>query len=393
MLDLLIWLVSWVSAVVCSFCCGSGTASFLCGNELRRCRATEDSQVILRDVEEGVEANEEKLPTADEPHLEDTMGGEEKIARAKGRELVRRYSISLWKRIAVRALFYFLLSYILAAIIVALVVLVAYTPFPSVGSSDCKPSCASNDAYCCTYLTPDVPKQDVYITMDDGTSVHGWWIPSYNESNTTLLYNHGSGGNIASNYRLQRYRFLRNLGLNLFVYDYPGYGKSSGASSEASVMKAGEAALDWVLRSKGRMPSELFCLGRSMGSAVAVDLAAKMARAQTPFRGLILESAFTSYKDAASINLPVLGWIVHLVWAPNMNSLSLISRTRSCLFEYHSKVDEWVPYAQGEKLFSTSDSPASCKEWVSDDKARHDDPMPQAEQKAMREWISKTRLQ
>ena len=61
-------------------------------------------------------------------------------------------------------------------------------------------------------------------------------------------------------------------GLNLFVYDYPGYGKSSGASSEASVMKAGEAALDWVsqvrseddivkgwqvLRSKGRKPSEL----------------------------------------------------------------------------------------------------------------------------------------
>ena len=177
MLDLLIWLVSWVSAVVCSFCCGSGTASFLCGNELRRCRGTDDSQVILRDVEGGDEANEDKLPTADEPQAENTVTGEEKMATPKGRELVGRYLISLWKRIAVRILFYVLLSYILSAIIVVLVVLVAYTPFPSVGSSDCKPSCASSDAYCCTYLTPDVPKQDVYITMDDGSSVHGWWIP------------------------------------------------------------------------------------------------------------------------------------------------------------------------------------------------------------------------
>uniref|UniRef100_A0A7S0EN95 Uncharacterized protein n=1 Tax=Hanusia phi TaxID=3032 RepID=A0A7S0EN95_9CRYP len=129
-----------------------------------------------------------------------------------------------------------------------------------------------------------------------------------------------------------------------------------------------------------------------MGSAVAVYLSEEMSRLQTPFRGLILESAFTSYKDAAAINLPALGWVVHLVWAPNMNSLSLISNTRSCLFEYHSKVDEWVPYKQGEALFSTSDSPAGCKQWVSDDKARHDDPMPQAEQNALKDWISRRRL-
>lgn len=96
------------------------------------------------------------------------------------------------------------LGYIIAIVIIVIIVATT-TPFPAVPASACRATCAATDATCCTY-SPPLAHDEVYFSSADGTQLHGWWIPSPNGSNATLLYNHGSGQNIAVMYRIQRYQ-------------------------------------------------------------------------------------------------------------------------------------------------------------------------------------------
>ncbi len=71
--------------------------------------------------------------------------------------------------------------------------------------------------------------EEVYFKTGDRLRLHGWFVPAPN-AKFTVLYCHGNGGNMM--YFLETVNFLNNLGLNCFVFDYRGYGKSQGAPSE-----------------------------------------------------------------------------------------------------------------------------------------------------------------
>mmetsp|Transcript_32544 Transcript_32544/g.50666 ORF Transcript_32544/g.50666 Transcript_32544/m.50666 type:complete len:219 (-) Transcript_32544:347-1003(-) len=216
--------------------------------------------------------------------------------------------------------------------------------------------------------------------------MHGWWIQGSGSSGHALLYNHGASGNVAMMYRQERYKFLaETLGVDVFVYDYPGYGKSKGSPTEENIKQSGRDALKWLETKTGKQAKDLLVLGRSMGSHVAVTLAVE----QNPVKGLILWSAFSSYKDAAEGYLTMFGWLSKSVWPATMDSEEIIGDSTSCLFQSHSEADEWVPIAQGKTLFETQKSSrAECKKWVEDKDSKHDDPMTDAEKTALVEWLT-----
>jgi uncharacterized protein len=189
-----------------------------------------------------------------------------------------------------------------------------------------------------------LPFRDIAFEADDGTPLHGWLVPGRRP--TTLLWSHGNAGNIS--HRLGNLRLMADeLGVGVFIFDYRGYGRSGGVPSEAGLVKDALAARRALLR-EGVRPEDLVYFGRSLGAAVALELALAH-----PPAGLILESPFTSVRDMANRVLPGAGYLFATRW----DSAEKIPRLRAPLLVLHGDADEVVPFAQGQALFAAAPDP------------------------------------
>jgi fermentation-respiration switch protein FrsA (DUF1100 family) len=207
-------------------------------------------------------------------------------------------------------------------------------------------------------------REEVHFTSDDGTRLHGWYL-GLPEPRGYLLYCHGNGDFVPN---LGHYadRLRRRYQLSVFVFDYRGYGKSEGRPHEAGVMADARAARQW-LASTGNVPiSEVILMGRSLGGAVAVELAA-----QSGARALVLESTFTSMPDVASYHFP---WLpVRQIMATRMNSLDKIKEYHGPLLQSHGTEDEIVPFVLGQRLFEAAPGP---KQFIPLPGLGHNEPQP-----------------
>jgi uncharacterized protein len=192
---------------------------------------------------------------------------------------------------------------------------------------------------------------DVTLTSADGSSIHSWWTApaDWTPKQGAILYAHGNGGNLsyAGGLILE---WRRELKTAVLIFDYPGYGKSSGSPSEEGCYAAGHAAYDWLLEKKGVRQQEVVLLGGSMGGAVATELAV-----HRPGRALVLLSTFTSFPDMAQQQFPFFPgrWFVH----NQMNNLSKIAYVHCPVFVAHGTADELIPFSQGERLYATAHEP------------------------------------
>ena len=140
------------------------------------------------------------------------------------------------------------------------------------------------------------------------------------------------------------------LGVSIFILDYRGYGLSEGRPSERGMYMDALAALRHLQERPGGRPESLILIGRSLGGAVAVHLAAN-----ERVDGVILESTFASAASMARRTHPYLP-----VWPLLRNRFNSIGKIRRCsmpLLFVHSLDDETVPYAEGLKLFEAAPEP------------------------------------
>ena len=133
--------------------------------------------------------------------------------------------------------------------------------------------------------------EDVFITAADGVTLHGWFVPG--EGRQTVLFFHGNAGNIS--HRLDSIRIFHSLGLAVMAVDYRGYGRSEGRMSEQGSYRDAEAAYRYLIEDRCIDPESIVFFGRSMGSAVAIELATRFRPA-----ALIAESCFTSLRDVGA---------------------------------------------------------------------------------------------
>jgi fermentation-respiration switch protein FrsA (DUF1100 family) len=156
---------------------------------------------------------------------------------------------------------------------------------------------------------------------------------------------------------------LEPLKLNIFIFDYRGYGKSGGQPNEQGIYLDSQAAYDFVTQEKMIVPEKLILFGRSLGGVFAVDVAAK-----NPAAGLILESVFTTAQDMAKAIFPILpiGWAIR----SKFDIVNRVPQLKLPKLILHGNRDEVVPYELGRQVFSAAAEP---KEFYEIKGAGHND--------------------
>jgi fermentation-respiration switch protein FrsA (DUF1100 family) len=191
---------------------------------------------------------------------------------------------------------------------------------------------------------------DVRFPASDGVMLHGWLVPAPG-ARFTLIWFHGNAGNIS--HRVNNIGYLhRLLRVNIFIFDYRGYGQSAGGYSDLSeeaTYRDAEGALRAVRARPEVAGTRLVYFGRSLGSAVAVEAA----RREEP-AGLILETPFTSIRDMARTHYP---FLPRLFLQTEYDSLAKIPAIRVPLLIVHGDRDEIVPLDHSQRLFAAANEP------------------------------------
>lgn len=188
--------------------------------------------------------------------------------------------------------------------------------------------------------------ENIYFKTIDGVTLNAWLI-KYSESAPTLLFFHGNAGN--NSHRLEKIVNFYQLGLNVFIVDYRGYGKSKGTPCESGAYFDAEASYDYLAGRKDIDMNKIVVYGESIGGAFAIDLATKRKIA-----ALIVDSTFTSAKEMAKGLAPI---VPSFLLCSRMDSISKIKSIAIPKLLIHSQDDEIIPYCMGQKLFSVAPNP------------------------------------
>lgn len=204
----------------------------------------------------------------------------------------------------------------------------------------------------------------VRFEADDGTRLHGWYLPHPN-ARAVVMFACGNAGNIS--YRAERFTHLRDAHrVSLLAFDYRGYGLSEGKPHERGLLLDARAARRWLAERADVAESEIVLMGESLGGGVMVDLAARDGA-----RGLVLERTFTSLPDVGAYHYSFLP--VRMLMRNRLDSLTKIGDYHGPLLICHGDADEVIPLAMGRRLFEAANEP---KRFVLLPGTDHNDPLP-----------------
>ena len=211
------------------------------------------------------------------------------------------------------------------------------------------------------------------LTTSDGERIIAW-RRAPGEGQPLLIYLHGNAANLtARSARLMRFA---QQGWGFLAVSYRGFGGSTGSPTEVGLIADAEAAYSSALAS-GVPPDRIFLFGESLGTGVAIALAAKH-----PVAGLALEAPYSSTLDVARS----IYWFapVGLLMRDQFLSDQRVKNVRAPILIIHGDADRVVPIHFGQKLFAAANEP---KEFFRAPGAGHqplDDPQAQ---KRLAEWV------
>jgi len=188
----------------------------------------------------------------------------------------------------------------------------------------------------------------------DGAQITALHLPNP-AARFTILFSHGNAEDLGD--ILPFLKEMQAAGFAVFAYDYHGYGTSGGRPSERNAYHDIDASYAHLTRTVGLPPRRIIVHGRSLGAAVAVDLAAR-----EPVGGLVIESGFVSAFRV------VTHW--PLLPGDKFRNLDKIARVRCPVLVIHGRNDRLIRFWHGERLFARAQTPKRCL-WV--DGAGHND--------------------
>lgn len=206
---------------------------------------------------------------------------------------------------------------------------------------------------------------EVRIPTEDGVELHAWWFPADppDSRRGTAIYFHGNAGHLGDRGTVAA--ALSNLGLDVLLPDYRGYGASEGKPSEEGLYEDARAAYRWLVDERGVDPGRLLPLGNSLGSSVAAELAVNR-----PVAGVVLLGPFT---DTVAIARHRLSWLPdwYLDWLHNrFDTLERAPRIEVPTFVAAGEEDQVIPPGQSREVFEALRGP---RQWLEIPGAGHND--------------------
>lgn len=196
-----------------------------------------------------------------------------------------------------------------------------------------------------------VSRESVDIPVENGDHIHAWHFALHNgavtKADRVILVCHGNAGNIS--HRDDLARLLLDAGANVLLFDYRGYGLSTGKPGEEATYRDAMAAHQW-LENKGYAATNIIAYGESLGGGVAAELARR-----SKLGGLILQSTFTSIVD---IGAEVYPWIpVRLIASIKYDTLHKLPDIKIPVLFMHSRSDRLIAFHHVEKNFAAANQP------------------------------------
>jgi uncharacterized protein len=214
------------------------------------------------------------------------------------------------------------------------------------------------------YDTPDrygLTHGEVTFQSRDGTRLSGWFIPAVGKPRGTVIHFHGNAQNMTAHFGFVSW--LPAQGFNLFVFDYRGYGKSSGNPDRQGVYEDSLAALDYLDKRPDVDHDRLLVLGQSLGGVNAI-----VALGSSPRKGVravAIDSAFSSYRGIVRdkiADMPLLSWLrwplSYLLIGDRLSPEDYIGNIAPTpLLLMHGTADATIPYRHGKRLFELAGEP------------------------------------
>ena len=207
--------------------------------------------------------------------------------------------------------------------------------------------------------------QVVRFTTADGVDLFAWAAPPKDPAKPWVAIFHGNAGTLAA--RGFKARVFLDAGYGVLLVEYRGYGGNEGSPSEAGLMMDARAALTY-LHGQGVSGQDLVLYGESLGTGMAVAMAAEAAEQGHPVGAVLLEAPFTSISAVASAHYPFLP--VRVLLKDQYDSLSRIAGVKAPVFITHGTDDNTVPQRLGRALFDGAVQPKVAL-WV--DGVAHND--------------------
>jgi len=205
--------------------------------------------------------------------------------------------------------------------------------------------------------------ESVTFTSKDGTKLHGWFVPAVTKSTGTVINLHGVGEHL--NTHFPRVAWLPKQGFNVFVFDYRGFGKSTGLPNRRDLCQDSVAAIEYVMSRKDVDPEKILVFGQSLGGANAIVALAENSFPNGKIRGVVIEAAFHSYESiarqkVASANVPrsIGKAFVKAVFDDSFSPGPVVHKIAPVpILFVHGTADKVVPYKHSELLFKKAKEP------------------------------------
>ena len=192
--------------------------------------------------------------------------------------------------------------------------------------------------------------EEVSIKTRGRERLNGWYfkIPG---AKKTILVSHGNAGNIQ--HRLELCPLLLSTGCSVLLYDYVGYGKSTGSPSLPNVCADAVAAFDYLTNDQRLKPDDVIIYGESIGCGVTSELSR-----QRRAGAIILQSPFTSLPACGADKLPFMRLYPQWIYpGPHLDNLGIMQAAHAPLLIIHGMKDAILPYQYAERIMAEAAEP------------------------------------
>jgi dipeptidyl aminopeptidase/acylaminoacyl peptidase len=194
--------------------------------------------------------------------------------------------------------------------------------------------------------------ESITFPSTSANNINGWLIkPKGTKADITLLFLHGNGGNVLTEYPAAA--AFAKRGMQVFIIDYSGYGFSTGTPTWKNVWNDAGAALQYLHKRADVKGTLLAIYGQSYGAYTAIGLAQKY---QHLISGVVAEGAPTSRKDIAVYQTHT-GVMARILVKEKHSAIKAIKKLHKPVLIIHSDEDKTVPFSMGEALFKEANEP------------------------------------